>query len=116
MTIKFIGVLRSFSILNYGLTYLLGSIPSCPAEDIFLCRLLKVDSVEGTGGDDCVRFVEEQLAQRHSSTRELFKCLEDTIKDQIKKAESMSQGLHRNLSTEGQGIYNNQYLCTYCYV
>ncbi|KAJ8433792.1 hypothetical protein Cgig2_025955 [Carnegiea gigantea] len=77
-----------------------GSIPSCPAEDIFLCRLLKVDSVEGTGGDDCVRFVEEQLAQRHASTRELFKCLEDTIKDQIKKAESMSQGLHRNLSTE----------------
>jgi len=81
---------------------------------MFLCRLLKVDSIDGMGGDDRVRFVEEALAQRHSSTRELFKCLEDTIKHQIEEAESMSQRLHGNLSTEGQGIYKNQCLCTYC--
>lgn len=80
----------------------LGSIPSCPAEEMFLCRLLKIDSIQSNGNDGIARYVEESLASRHSSTLELMKFLEDTIDAQRAKTESIAQSLNGMLSTEGQ--------------
>ncbi|GMH00180.1 hypothetical protein Nepgr_002019 [Nepenthes gracilis] len=80
--------------------HLRGSIPSCPAEDAFLCRLLKTNSIEGNGIDETDKFVKEALAQRHSSTLELMKFLEDIIEGQRAKANGIAQALRGNLSTE----------------
>lgn len=80
----------------------LGSIPPCPAEQIFLCRLLKTDSIQSNGNDGIVRSVEEALASRHSSTMELMKFLEDTIDAQRAKTESIVENLNEKLYTEGQ--------------
>lgn len=77
-----------------------GLIPSCPAEEIFLCRLLETDSVESNGNDGIVKYVEEALALRHSSTLELIKSLEDTIDAQRVKTENIAQALHGKLSAE----------------
>ena len=82
--------------------YALGLIPSCPAEEIFLCRLLETDSVESNGNDGIVKYVEEALALRHSSTLELMKSLEDTIDARRVKTENIAQALHGKLSAEGQ--------------
>ncbi|XP_021865497.2 E3 ubiquitin-protein ligase BRE1-like 2 isoform X1 [Spinacia oleracea] len=103
--VVFLGV-RAGGGLNFlqTLDYPQGSIASCPAEHIFLCRLLNVESVEGNGGDDIVKFVEEILAQRHSSTWELLRFLEDFVEDQKKKTFSIAQELHENLSTEADAI------------
>ncbi|KAL2893713.1 E3 ubiquitin-protein ligase BRE1-like 2, partial [Bienertia sinuspersici] len=80
-----------------------GSIISCSAEDLFLSRLLKVESMEGKGGENCVNFVEEFLAQHHFSTWKLLKCLEDLVEDEKKKTSNVSQELQENLSIEGPG-------------
>ncbi|KAJ6945066.1 E3 ubiquitin-protein ligase BRE1-like 2 isoform X1 [Populus alba x Populus x berolinensis] len=77
-----------------------GSIPPCPAEQIFLCRLLKTDSIQSNGNDGIVRSVEEALASRHSSTMELMKFLEDTIDAQRAKTESILENLNGKLYTE----------------
>ncbi|KAK6937028.1 hypothetical protein RJ641_034058 [Dillenia turbinata] len=77
-----------------------GSIPSCPAEEIFLCRLLEVDSLGCSGSDKILKFVEDALALRCSSTKDLMKFLEDTINDQRAKAESVAQVLKGMLSAE----------------
>ncbi|KAG6787598.1 hypothetical protein POTOM_003640 [Populus tomentosa] len=77
-----------------------GSIPPCPAEQIFLCRLLKTDSIQSSGNDGIVRSVEEALASRHSSTMELMKFLEDTIDAQRAKTESILENLNGKLYTE----------------
>ena len=80
----------------------LGLIPSCPAAEIFLCRLLETDSVESNGNDGIVKYVEEALALRHSSTLELMKSLGDTVDAQRVKTENIAQALHGKLSAEGQ--------------
>ncbi|GAV81523.1 zf-C3HC4_3 domain-containing protein [Cephalotus follicularis] len=77
-----------------------GSIPSCPVEEIFLCRLLGVDSIEGSGSDGIVKFVEEALASRHAFSRELMKFLEENIDAQKAKTESIAQALLGKLSAE----------------
>ncbi|KAK7826783.1 e3 ubiquitin-protein ligase bre1-like 2 [Quercus suber] len=77
-----------------------GSIPSCPAEEIFLCRLLQRDSIEANGSDEIIRYVEDALALRHSSTRELLKILQDSIDDQRVRTESIARALHGKLSSE----------------
>ncbi|KAG2675137.1 hypothetical protein I3760_13G171400 [Carya illinoinensis] len=77
-----------------------GSVPSCPAEEIFLCRLLKRDSIDVIGNEEIIKYVEEALALRHSSTIELLKLLEDTIDDQRVKTESIARTLHGKLSSE----------------
>ncbi|KAM4084580.1 hypothetical protein ACB094_08G143500 [Castanea mollissima] len=77
-----------------------GSIPSCPAEEIFLCRLLQRDSIEANGNDEIIRYVEDALALRHSSTRELLKLLQDSIDDQRVRTESIARALHGKLSSE----------------
>ncbi|KAF5447978.1 hypothetical protein F2P56_033487 [Juglans regia] len=77
-----------------------GSVPSCPAEEIFLCRLLKRDSIDVNGNEEIIKYVEEALALRHSSTSELLKLLEDTINDQRVQTESIARTLHGKLSSE----------------
>ncbi|KAG5227554.1 E3 ubiquitin-protein ligase [Salix suchowensis] len=77
-----------------------GSIPPCPAEQIFLCRLLKTDSIQSNDNDGIVRSVEEALASRHSSTMELMKFLEDTIDAQRAKTDSIAEDLNGKLYTE----------------
>lgn len=82
--------------------YFLGLIPSCPAEEIFLCRLLETDSVESNGNDGILKYVEEALSLRRSSTLELMKSLVDSVDAQRMKTESIAQALHGKLSAEGQ--------------
>ncbi|TYK21679.1 E3 ubiquitin-protein ligase BRE1-like 2 [Cucumis melo var. makuwa] len=62
-----------------------GSIPSCPAEDMFLCRLLLRDSIEVRHDEQIVNYVKEALTSRHASTMELFKLLEDILDTQREK-------------------------------
>nr|DAD42139.1 TPA_asm: hypothetical protein HUJ06_000369 [Nelumbo nucifera] len=77
-----------------------GSIPSCPWEEMFLCRLLEAGPVETNGTNDIIKYVEEALALRHSSTLSLMKCLEDTIDSQRAKTNTIASTLHGNLSSE----------------
>ncbi|XAR62895.1 Ubiquitin--protein ligase [Bertholletia excelsa] len=77
-----------------------GSIPSCPAEETFLCRLLEKDSTEYTGNDGSLKLIEEALAMRVSSTEKLMRLLEDTINAQITNIESIAQALRGKLSAE----------------
>lgn len=83
------------------MTYYLGSIPSCPVEEMFLCRLLQKDSVEANGNEGIFRYIEEALASRHASTRELLTLLEDSVDAQRAKTESIARALNGNLSTKG---------------
>lgn len=80
----------------------LGSIPSCPAEEIFLCRLLGMDSIQSNGNNGVVGCVEEALSSRRSSTMKLMKYLEDIIDAQRVRTGSIAQALLGNLSPEGQ--------------
>ncbi|KAJ1389004.1 Zinc finger, RING-type [Sesbania bispinosa] len=77
-----------------------GSLPLCPAEDIFLCRLIQKDSIEGNSNDEVINYVEEALALRRSSTGELLKRVQDTIDDQMERIDSIAQVLHGDLSSE----------------
>ncbi|XP_065861759.1 E3 ubiquitin-protein ligase BRE1-like 2 isoform X2 [Euphorbia lathyris] len=90
---------KALPILNHS-DYSRGSIPSCPAGDIFLCRLLGTDSIECCGNNETVRYVEEALASRHSSTMKLMKILEDAIDAQRLQTESIAQALLGKLSAE----------------
>ncbi|XP_015581901.2 E3 ubiquitin-protein ligase BRE1-like 2 isoform X1 [Ricinus communis] len=86
--------------LNHS-DYCGGSIPSCPAEEIFLCRLLGIDSIPTSNRNNgIVGYVEEALLSRHSSTVKLMKVLEDMIDAQRAKTESIAQALLGKLSTE----------------
>lgn len=76
------------------------SIPSCPPEDMFLCRLLQVNSIESSSKDGILQYVEEALALRHSSARELMKFLEEIIGAQRMKTKSIAEALHEKLSAE----------------
>lgn len=86
-------------------TYSLGSLPSCPPDDLFLCRLIQKDSLEGNSNDEIISYVEEALALRQSSTRELLKLLQDTIDGQMKRIDNIAQVLHGDLSTEGKNFF-----------
>lgn len=77
-----------------------GTIPSCPAEEIFLCRLLQSDSIPNTGNDGAIKYIGEALALRHSSTRELMKFLEDTIDAHRARTATLAQALHGKLPAE----------------
>ncbi|RDY10395.1 E3 ubiquitin-protein ligase BRE1-like 2, partial [Mucuna pruriens] len=87
-------------IQETDLSYSLGSLPLCPAEDIFLCRLIQKDSIKGISDDEIVSYVEDALAFRQSYTRELLKLLQDTIGAQMERAGSVAQVLHGDLSSE----------------
>ncbi|KFK38684.1 hypothetical protein AALP_AA3G147100 [Arabis alpina] len=81
-----------------------GSIPPCAADEVFLCRLLEVDSIGTRNSDEVVRKVEEALALRHSSTMELMGVFENTIATQKAKAESILQSLRDVKSAEDATI------------
>lgn len=90
--------------------YYVGLVPSCPAEEIFLYKLLELDFSESSGSDGSL-YVKEALALRHSATQELMKFLEDTIEAQRAKAECISQVLNGKPSAEGRGYlpHKNNY-------
>lgn len=76
------------------------SIPSGPPEDMFLCRLLQVNSIESSSKDGILQYVEEALASRHSSARELMKFIEEVIDAQRVKTKSIAEAFHEKLSAE----------------
>lgn len=76
------------------------SIPSGPPEDMFLCRLLQVNSIESSSKDGILQYVEEALASRHSSARELMKFIEKVIDAQRVKTKSIAEAFHEKLSAE----------------
>lgn len=76
------------------------STPSCPPEDMFLCRLLQVNSIESSSKDGILQYVEEALASRHSSARELMKFIEEVIDAQRMKTKSIAEAFHEKLSAE----------------
>ncbi|PIN10960.1 E3 ubiquitin ligase involved in syntaxin degradation [Handroanthus impetiginosus] len=77
-----------------------GSIPSCPAEDIFLCRLLETDAIQSGQNDGAIGYVKEALASRQTSTREFMKLLEDAIDSQRAKVEDIAHILLGKPSAE----------------
>ncbi|PON65184.1 Cdk-activating kinase assembly factor [Parasponia andersonii] len=77
-----------------------GLIPSGPVEEMFLCRLLQKDSIEANGNDGVIKYIEEALALRHASTRELLTLLEDSVNAQRAKTESIARALSRDLSLQ----------------
>lgn len=95
----------------------LGSIPSCPVEDIFLCRLLQKDSIEANGSANIIKYVEEALFLRHASTRVLLTLIEDSVNSQRVKTESVARALNGNISLEGQKNPDVRFNCksTYSY-
>lgn len=86
------------------MSYFLGSLPLCPVEDIFLCRLMQKDSIEASQNDEIVNYVEEALALRQSSSRELLKLIEDTIHAQRERTYCIAQDLHGKATSEGQNV------------
>ena len=56
--------------------------------------------MEGGSNDEITNYVEEALALRRLSTRELLKLIQDTI-DDMERIEDIGQVLHEDLSTEG---------------
>ncbi|KAI3523486.1 hypothetical protein L1887_01655 [Cichorium endivia] len=85
-----------------------GSIPSCPAEEIFLCRLLQSDSIGKNGSEERVVYIKEALALRHSSTLKLMELIQDTIQALMNKIESIDQSFHENSSAEDAIIQLNK--------
>ncbi|GAU14380.1 hypothetical protein TSUD_249180 [Trifolium subterraneum] len=77
-----------------------GSLPSCPPDDLFLCRLIQKDCIEGSSNNEIINYVEEALALRRLSTTELLKLIQDTVDDQMERIEDIGQVLHGDLSTE----------------
>lgn len=82
-----------------------GSIPSCAAEDIFVCRLLERNAISSSHGDESVSCVKEALTLRQSSTRELMKVLQDAITCQSTKLGDIARTLLGNPSVKGNGYF-----------
>ncbi|KAG5628493.1 hypothetical protein H5410_000210 [Solanum commersonii] len=77
-----------------------GSIPSCPMEEIFLCRVLKTNAIPGNANDVSIVNIREALDLRHSSTLELMKSLENAIDAQRIKTENFAHLLEGKTSAE----------------
>lgn len=85
-----------------------GSVPSCPAEEVFLCRLLQKESIESTGSDEPFNFAKDAVTARVSSTQKLMNNLEDTICSEIGELQKISQALHGNRSSEDVIIQSSE--------
>lgn len=86
---------------------------------MFLCRLLQVNSIESSSKDGILQYVEEAIASRHSSARELMKFIEEVIDAQRMKTKSIAEAFHEKLSAEGQKIlivWSNCYFVFIIYV
>lgn len=90
-------------IENNGVTS--GSIPSCAAEDIFICRLLQTDAINNSHEEGKIGFVKEALALRQTSTRELMKLLQDAIDSQSARLEDIARILQGKPSAEGYAFF-----------
>lgn len=77
-----------------------GIIPSCLAEEMFLCRLLETDSVDNIENEGSLKNIKAALDKRILSTRESMKTLEDTINAQKPIIEGVAQALRGNLCAE----------------
>nr|GEY08081.1 E3 ubiquitin-protein ligase BRE1-like 2 isoform X1 [Tanacetum cinerariifolium] len=83
-------------------------VPSCLAEEIFLCRLLKSDSIKKDRSKQSLAYMKESVALQHSSTLELMKLIEDTIQILVAKIESIGQSMNDNLSAKDSVIQSNK--------
>ncbi|KAK1281209.1 E3 ubiquitin-protein ligase BRE1-like 2 [Acorus gramineus] len=79
-----------------------GSLPSCPPEEMFLCRLLRVDHIENNKEKGRIQYVKEALVSRHSSTLKLVKNVLEIIDVEHAKMESIASSLQGNPSPEGE--------------
>ncbi|KAI4304847.1 hypothetical protein MLD38_040310 [Melastoma candidum] len=77
-----------------------GLVPSCAPEDTFLCRLLEEGSFSSNSITEITKNVEDGLASRQSSTLDLIKVLEDTIKAERLKCRNIEQRLQALTSAE----------------
>ncbi|KAB2616974.1 E3 ubiquitin-protein ligase BRE1-like 2 [Pyrus ussuriensis x Pyrus communis] len=93
------GAQNALEVLD-GANYSRGSIPSCSAEEMFLFRLLQQDSLEANGNDEIVKYVEETLALRHTSTMDLLELLEQPIYAHREKTKNISHTLDGKISSE----------------
>lgn len=91
---------NSFTI-NQTHGFYSGIIPSCLAEEMFLCRLLETDSVDNIENEGSLKNIKAALDKRILSTRESMKTLEDTINAQKPIIEGVAQALRGNLCAEG---------------
>lgn len=82
-----------------------GSIPSCPAEDIFLCKLLEVDAIESSNTAGSLLYIKEGLANRISSTGALMKLLGDAIDKQRAEIETISNAFEGDSSLEDDIVH-----------
>ncbi|KAL6200759.1 hypothetical protein ACLB2K_030540 [Fragaria x ananassa] len=80
--------------------YSRGLIPSCPAEQMFLCRILQRDTIEANNVNEVANYVEEALTLRHTSTRELMKLLEHTITVEREKTVNIARTLNGKITSE----------------
>lgn len=76
-------------------------LESCPPEETFLCRLLKVGPVEKNGERGIAKYIQEALAARRSYTMSLMNQLEETIAAQRAKTDSLVLASQGELSSEG---------------
>ncbi|XP_009801022.1 E3 ubiquitin-protein ligase BRE1-like 2 [Nicotiana tabacum] len=88
--------LKSLDHLDYSR----GSVPSCPAEEMFLCRVLKTNDIPGDANAGSIVNIKEALDLRHSSTLELMKSLENAIDAQRIKTENLTHVLEGKPSAE----------------
>lgn len=82
----------------------LGVTPSCPPEEIFLCRLLQAENIEKSKQCEIIKYVQEALALRHSSTMDLMRGLQEAIDAQQTKLDDLELAANGDLSAEGQEI------------
>ncbi|XP_050368274.1 E3 ubiquitin-protein ligase BRE1-like 2 [Argentina anserina] len=77
-----------------------GAIPSCPAEEMFLCRILQRDNIEANKIDEVVNYVEKALTLRRTSTMESMKLLEHSIAVERKKTENIARSFSGKMTSE----------------
>ncbi|CAA6664692.1 unnamed protein product [Spirodela intermedia] len=77
-----------------------GVTPSCPPEETFLCRLLQAENIEKSKQTEIIKYIQEALAVRHSSTMVLMRGLQEAIDAQQTKLDGLELAAHGNLSSE----------------
>lgn len=89
-------VLQSLDHLDHSR----GLIPSGPAEEFFICRLLQTGSVRSISNDGYFGYIKEALATRQASTLELLRALEKAVEEQRSEVENLYQAFQAKSSRE----------------
>ncbi|XP_076913441.1 E3 ubiquitin-protein ligase BRE1-like 2 isoform X2 [Bidens hawaiensis] len=84
------------------------SIPPVPTEDIFLCRLLQMDSMETNESEERLSYIEESLLSRHSSTLELMKLIDSSIQVLMDNIVNVDQSLYEVSAAEDAVIQSDK--------